>query len=207
MTAATGQMDLKTPTKKHKGKQKSPSYQRTAAARTGNPALAGCPGKRRRPPGRDSAAASPLWRYSSEPNKLAWKRPFLRSQQRQGFVHGRAAGSLQPSQRLRGGGLGSEAKPLPSREQCLPQGSEGAAHTAAGVWTAAAVPPQAGSALLAPLPCSFLREAYGEWQVLESPGWSKVKGCNRIRCKEGPEMEDCPFLLKKVPLQVSKWFD
>lgn len=53
-------------------------------------------------------------RYSSKPNKFAWKRPFPRSQQRQGFVHGREAGSLQPCRQLRGGRLGSEAEPLPS---------------------------------------------------------------------------------------------
>lgn len=113
-------------------------------------------------------------RYLRKPNKFVWKRPFPRSQRRQGFVHGRAAGSLQPRRRLRG----SEATPLPSGESCALPGVSGAARPA----LAAAVPPPAASAL----PASFLRAGDGDRRVLESPGWSRAKGCNRYGERSGP---------------------
>ncbi|XP_038004478.1 uncharacterized protein LOC119705778 [Motacilla alba alba] len=65
-------------------------------------------------------------RYIWKPNKFVWKRPFPRSQQRQGSERGRAAGSLQPRRRLRG----SEAAPLPSGESCARPGVSGAARPA-----------------------------------------------------------------------------
>lgn len=93
-------------------------------------------------------------RYSSKPNKFAWKRPFLRSQQRQGFVHGRASrlSPAPPAAARWQARLGGRAAAEWSGELRLPSGSEGAPHSATGSWTAAAVPPLAGSALPAPLP-------------------------------------------------------
>lgn len=50
----------------------------------------------------------------------------------------------------------------------------------AAAGTAAAVLPLAGSDLPAPLPPRPSREGReGDRRVLESPGWSWVKGCNR----------------------------
>lgn len=125
-------------------------------------------------------------RYIWKPNKFVWKRPFPRSQQRQGFVHGRAAAPRSPA-----GGCAAPRQRRCRAGRAAPcPGSAGAARPA----LSAAVPPPAARAL----PASFLRAGEGDRRELESPGWSRaegelqqVRGAERaghggVRGREGP---------------------